>query len=148
MFRSLARRDLQPEVMDRPDLAKDERFAEYRPRESHYFDLAPLIERQFATNTYHHWEWALIAHDVPFTAVNSISDYLRNEQVEHLELIDWQDDGLALVRAPWQFDGIRPERSGRAPRVGADSREVAAEVVPVEQIDELIASGILFADGA
>lgn len=133
-------------AMDRLDLAEDPRFAEYRPRESNYFELAPIVEQHFATDTFAHWEAALVENDVPFTPVQSISEYLRNEQVEHLRMVDWQEDGLALMRAPWQFDGERPERRGRAPRVGVDSRDVAREVLTIEQVDELVASGVLSVD--
>ncbi len=133
-------------AMERPDLAEDPRFAEYRAREANYFELAPIVEHQFSTRTNEHWEQVLIAHDVPFAPVLSISGYLQNEQIRHLEIVDVQDDGLALVRAPWLFDGERPERRGRAPRVGADTREVAGEVLGEEQIAELVSAGVLSVD--
>jgi crotonobetainyl-CoA:carnitine CoA-transferase CaiB-like acyl-CoA transferase len=133
-------------ALGRPDLAEDPRFAEYRAREANYFELAPIIESAFATQPRSYWEQILIEMDVPFAPVLSISAYLKHEQIAHLEMIDSQPDGLALVRAPWTFDGVRPTRSGRTPKVGADTRQIASEVLPPEKVEELLASGILSAD--
>jgi crotonobetainyl-CoA:carnitine CoA-transferase CaiB-like acyl-CoA transferase len=134
------------QAIDRQDLAEDPRFAEYRAREANYFELAPIIERVFATMPRSHWEQVLIESDVPFAPVLSISGYLNHAQVDHLQMIDRQPDGLALVRAPWIFNGERPARTGRTPKVGADTREIAGEVLSAEKVEELIASGILSAD--
>jgi crotonobetainyl-CoA:carnitine CoA-transferase CaiB-like acyl-CoA transferase len=133
-------------AMDRPDLAEDPRFAEYRPREANYFELVPIVEAEFAARPKQHWERVLIEHDVPFAPVLSMNGYLDHEQVRHLELVERRPDGLALLRPPWTFDGERPDRSGRAPKVGADTRAVAGEVRSPEEIDELLASGVLYAD--
>jgi crotonobetainyl-CoA:carnitine CoA-transferase CaiB-like acyl-CoA transferase len=133
-------------AMDRQDLGEDPRFAEYRAREVNYFELATIIERVFATETRSHWERVLIESDVPFAPVLSISGYLNHEQVDHLQMIDREPDGLALVRAPWILNGERPTRNGRTPKVGADTRKIASEVLSPEKVDELIASGVLSAD--
>ncbi|MFD5179872.1 CaiB/BaiF CoA transferase family protein [Nocardia sp. NPDC058379] len=130
-------------AMDRPDLAEDPRFAEYRPREAHYFELAEIVEAEFERRTFAEWEKALTAQDVPFAPVLSMTGYVDHEQVDWLRMVEPQDDGLALVRPPWRFDGERPDRPGAAPRVGADSRTVAAEVYTAEQIEALIAAGVV-----
>ncbi|WP_426518145.1 CaiB/BaiF CoA transferase family protein [Diaminobutyricibacter sp. McL0618] len=133
-------------ALERPDLAEDSRFAEYRPREANYFELVPLISDAFATRAYSHWEQVLSREDVPFAPVLSITDFTANEQVAHLGLVQREEDGLELVRPPWIFDGQRPDRRGRAPRVGADTRAVLGEVLPSEQVEDLIARGVVFAD--
>ncbi|KHL01365.1 CaiB/BaiF CoA transferase family protein [Sinomonas humi] len=133
-------------ALGRLDLAEDPRFAEYRPREAHYFELVPIIEKEFATKPKAHWEAVLAEADVPFAPVLSLTGYLEHDQVKHLQMIDRQPDGLALVRPPWTFDGERPDRRGRAPKVGADTRAIAGEVLPPEQVDEFLAKGILYAD--
>lgn len=135
-------------ALNRMDLTDDPRFAEYRAREANYFELVPLIEATFATQSKDHWEKMLSENDVPFAPVLSMTGYVEHEQVQHLELVDRQPDGLALIRPPWTFDGERPARAARAPKVGQDSRDVAAEVLSPSEIDDLIASGVLFADGA
>ncbi|MEE4023660.1 CaiB/BaiF CoA-transferase family protein [Gordonia sp. PKS22-38] len=134
-------------AMERPDLAEDPRFAVYRPREAHYFELVKVVEAEFATRSYAEWEKRLTEQDVPFAPVLSVTGYLESDQVKWLQLADIQHDGLALMRPPWRFGGERPERSPVAPRVGADSRDVAREVYSDETIDELAASGVLDLDG-
>lgn len=133
-------------AMDRPDLAQDPRFAEYRPREANYFDLVKIVEAEFATRPSAEWERRLSAHDVPFAPVLSVTEYLESDQVKWLEIADKQPDGLYLLRPPWRFDGQRPERSPRAPRVGCDSRDIAREVYTDDTIDKLVASGVLDID--
>jgi crotonobetainyl-CoA:carnitine CoA-transferase CaiB-like acyl-CoA transferase len=133
-------------AMNRLDLTEDPRFAEYRPREANYFELVPIVEKEFAARSKEHWEQVLTENDVPFAPVLSMNGYLDHPQVQHLQLVERQPDGLALIRPPWTFDGERPDRAGRAPKVGADTRAVAREVLSAGEVDELLASGVLFAD--
>ncbi|WP_063012052.1 CaiB/BaiF CoA transferase family protein [Nocardia kruczakiae] len=133
-------------AMDRLDLAEDPRFAEYRPREANYFELAPIVAAEFARKPVEHWERVLTAADVPFAPVLSMTGYLEHEQVKWLELVEEQSDGLALMRPPWKFDGERPDRPGTAPRVGAHSRDIAAEVYSPERIAELVEAKVLYAE--
>ena len=133
-------------AMDRMDLTEDPRFGEYRPRESNYFELVPIVEAEFAKQSKDYWEKVLTEADVPFAPVLSMTGYLEHEQVEHLKLVEWQPDGLPLIRPPWTFDGERPDRGTRAPKVGSDTRAVASEVLPAEEIDALLERGVLFAD--
>ncbi|MFC8386554.1 CaiB/BaiF CoA transferase family protein [Nocardia sp. NPDC057272] len=130
-------------AMDRTDLAADPRFAEYRPREANYHELVPLVAAEFERRTFDEWEKVLTAEDVPFAPVLSMTGYVEHEQVDWLRMIEPQDDGLALVRPPWRFEGERPDRPGAAPRVGADTRSVASEIYSAEQIDELLAAGVI-----
>lgn len=133
-------------AMDRMDLAEDPRFAEYRPREANYFELVPIVEKEFAQKPKDYWERVLTEHDVPFAPVLSMTGYLEHEQVQHLGIVERQPDGLALIRPPWTFDGERPDRGGRAPKVGADTRSVAGEVLDAAAITQLLAAGVLYAD--
>ncbi|MFT3660723.1 MAG: CoA transferase [Gordonia sp. (in: high G+C Gram-positive bacteria)] len=133
-------------AMDRDDLRTDPRFAEYRSREANYFELAEVVAEQFTTRSAQDWEQALVKYDVPFAPVLSMSGYLENPQVKHLDMVEEQDDDLALLRPPWTFDARRPDRPGTAPRVGEHSYDVAAEVLPGERVDALIQAGVLYVD--
>jgi crotonobetainyl-CoA:carnitine CoA-transferase CaiB-like acyl-CoA transferase len=139
-FQSLCR------ALDRPDLGTDPRFTPYPQRDAHYFELAQEVEAVFATRTAEEWENALTREDVPFAPVLTTSQFIRNEQVRHLELTEEDEQGLALVRAPWRFDGVRPERSRTTPRVGHDTRSIASEVLDEEQIESLLSSHVLYAE--
>jgi crotonobetainyl-CoA:carnitine CoA-transferase CaiB-like acyl-CoA transferase len=131
-------------AMNRMDLTEDPRFAEYRPREANYFELVKIVEAEFEQKSKQHWEEVLTTADVPFAPVLPMTGYLEHEQVKWLELVEPQADGLALIRPLWRFDGERPDRRGTAPKVGADSRDVDAEVYPADKVDELIEAGVLF----
>ncbi|GAB3388266.1 CaiB/BaiF CoA transferase family protein [Amycolatopsis echigonensis] len=131
-------------ALERTDLLEDPRFAEYRPREANYFELVPIVEAEFARKPKEHWERVLTEHDVPFAPVLSMTGYLDHPQMRHLGIADHQPDGLALLRPPWTFDGARPDRSPVAPKVGADSRAVASEVLAADDVEKLFATGVLY----
>lgn len=133
-------------AMQREDLLTDPRFAEYRSREANYFELAEVVTAQFTTRPTEYWENALLEHDVPFAPVLTMSGYLDHPQVKHLAMVEPQSDELALLRPPWTFDGRRPDRPGAAPRVGADTVDIAREVLSADLIDELVEAGVLYAD--
>lgn len=133
-------------AMERVDLLEDDRFALYRPREANYFELVKIVADEFMTKTFTEWEKLLTLHDVPFAPVLTMTGYLENEQVKWLQVADVQPDGLALMRPPWRFGGQRPARSSHAPRVGADSQDVAREVYSDKQIDQLALAGVLDLD--
>jgi formyl-CoA transferase len=52
-----------------------------------------------------------------------------------------------MVRAPWRFDGVRPERSAHTAFVGEHTREVLREICSDQQLDALFASGDIVATG-
>jgi crotonobetainyl-CoA:carnitine CoA-transferase CaiB-like acyl-CoA transferase len=131
-------------AIGRPELADDPRFVDYRQRTAHYFELVPIVEREVATRTFAEWARILTEHDVPFSPVNTMDDFVHHPQVEWLELIEPEKNGLSLLGPPWRFDGTRPNRrEAHAPRVGEHSREVAGEVYDQDRIAELVASGVL-----
>lgn len=135
--------DLLTQAIERPELAQDERFATYNARVSNYRDLVALLEPEFLKRDYAEWERILVQFDVPFSPVNSLSRYRDNEQIEWLEVFEPVRDGLALVRPPWRFDGVRPDRSIPTPKLGEHTREVAGEVYDDARIDDLVADGVL-----
>jgi crotonobetainyl-CoA:carnitine CoA-transferase CaiB-like acyl-CoA transferase len=134
-------------AIDRPELFDDSRFHTYRARTASYFELVPLLEEEFVKRSYEEWEQILTRHDVPFAPVHTMDTWRKDPQVDWLELIEPEKDGVSLVRPPWRFDGARPEREPHAPRVGEHTREIAAEVYDAARIEQLLGSGILFADG-
>jgi crotonobetainyl-CoA:carnitine CoA-transferase CaiB-like acyl-CoA transferase len=130
-------------AMDRPELAEDPRFANYFDRMTNYFDLKPIIEEEFARKTRDEWTEILIAKDVPFAPVLTIEELARHPQTEWLELLEPERDGMLLVRPPLRFEGKRPERAFDAPEVGQHSRELAAEFCAPEDLDTLLADGVI-----
>jgi crotonobetainyl-CoA:carnitine CoA-transferase CaiB-like acyl-CoA transferase len=126
-----------------PELTDDPRFATYKDRVAHYFELVPIIEAGILTRGYREWERIFTEQDVPFAPVQTMDDFVRNEQVGWLELLEPERNGVSLVRAPWRFDGARPERGGLAPHVGEHTRDIIGEAVGSERLDELLDAGVL-----
>lgn len=133
-------------AMNRPDLAEDPRFFSYDRRIDHYFELVEIAEGEFITRPAMLWEKLLTSNDVPFAPVLTMGGFVSDPQTEWLNLVEPERNGVSLVRPPWRFGGARPERSPSPPRVGQDSRDVAAEVYDAARIDELVAAGVLFTD--
>lgn len=134
------------EAMDRADLAEDARFTTYERRTENYFELSEIVEAEFIKKPASLWEKLLTAGDVPFAPVLTMGGFVSHPQTEWLHLVEPESDGLALMRPPWRFGGTRPERSSSPPRVGQDTRSIAAEVYDAERIDKLLTIGALFAD--
>lgn len=130
-------------ALGRPALLEDPRFARFADRETHYFELEPILEAEFARRTAAEWEQLLIAHDVPFAPVLDVDGFRRHPQVEALGLYEPEQDGLALTRVPWRFDSERPHRHPEAPRVGEHSVDVACEVYPADRVRDLVDRGVL-----
>ena len=130
-------------VIDRPDLLEDSRFLTYRDRLRNYNDLQPILDQEFSRLPRDQWENRLLAEDVPFAPVQSIGDVVAHPQTEWLELLEAPSNGIALVRPPFTYNGARPRRDFDAPQVGEHTREILGEVLPPDEIERLIAAGVL-----
>lgn len=132
-------------AMGRHELATDPRFRTYPDRDAHYFDLVRILEGEFLQRPAEEWEKLLVENDVPFAPVLSVEAYRNHPQVQWLDLFEPEDDGLALTRVPWRFDGHRPSRALETPHVGEHTAEIAGEVCDAAQVRRLLDSGVLYA---
>lgn len=131
-------------AMARTDLQSDPRFATYAKRKEHYFDLRPIVEAEFAKHNRATWEQRLRDADVPFAPIVSGQELPDFAQMQWLDMYEApREDGLRLVRMPWRFDEVRGRKPDGAPELGQNTREIAARVLSDEQIDRLIADGVL-----
>jgi crotonobetainyl-CoA:carnitine CoA-transferase CaiB-like acyl-CoA transferase len=133
-------------AMDRKDLAEDPRFTTYNLRLENYFTLVEIVQEEFLGKPASEWERLLTEFDVPYGPVLTMSGYIANEQVQWLDLVQPEQDGVALLRPPWRFGGERPDRERHTPVVGEHTREIAGEVFDDATVDQLIADGVLFAE--
>jgi crotonobetainyl-CoA:carnitine CoA-transferase CaiB-like acyl-CoA transferase len=133
------------DAIGRPDLLDDPRFSNYPSRVQHYSELVSVVKSEFLARTADQWEKILTDADVPFAPVLGMSEFAMHPQTEFLDLLQPQDEGPALLRAPWRFDGARPSRTSSTPRVGEHTRAVAAEVYDEATIDKLLRDGVLYA---
>lgn len=129
--------------MGRADLIEDPRFATYYDRMENYFALKPIVEAEFLKHSRADWETLLTASDVPFSPTLTLEEVTAHEQSLWLNMLEPAHDGKTLVRPPWRFFGQRPDRPFRAPHIGEHSREVALQVMSAEEVDRMIAQGVL-----
>lgn len=125
------------------ELAEDARFKTYFDRLENYFELKPIVEAEFLKRTRADWEKILIAQDVPFAPVLTMEELAHHPQTNWLELYDREPNGMLMVRPPMRFEGTRPNRRSPAPEVGEHSRDLAAEFCTPEQLEALLADGVI-----
>ena len=70
------------EVIERPDLAADERFADFEQRDRNRDVLVPELKREFAKRSVADWEQALRANGIPCSPVNDVGAALAEDQVD------------------------------------------------------------------
>ena len=130
-------------VIGRPELVDDSRFRTYDDRRvpAHYEDLVRIMEDAFRRKPRAEWERLLTEADVPFAPVLTMHEVAEHEQTKWLGLMGPTVDGLPMVRPPWRFDGMRPQRSELRARVGEHTREVLREICSERELDALITAG-------
>jgi crotonobetainyl-CoA:carnitine CoA-transferase CaiB-like acyl-CoA transferase len=131
-------------AMERPDLVADPRFRSYADRKQNYFELRPIVEAEFLKRERDEWERRLIAADVPFAPVVTGQELPDHPQMKWLDIYEpARDDGLRLVRPALRFNGERSGQPAGAPELGQHSREVAESVLAPEDVEQLIARGVI-----
>ena len=104
-------RALCTDVLGRPDLLDDERYATNESRVAHRAELEPELEAVFATRPAADWLERLRAVGIPCGAVNDLEAVMRHPQLEHNKLIAEIDSPMGpipTVGNPFLVDGVRP----------------------------------------
>lgn len=122
--------DVLMEAMDRPDIARDPRFATNADRLANRDALTQALDDAFSEQPVSHWH-KLLAGKVPVAPVNGLDQAMDNPWLETIGMRDTVDHpdraGLHVLASPFKLDGKRlPNRAG--PLLGADSAEVLAEL--------------------
>ncbi|WP_159618671.1 CaiB/BaiF CoA transferase family protein [Ruania rhizosphaerae] len=76
------------EVLERPDLAEDPRFASREGRVRHYDDLDAELKVIAATRPRQHWLDRLAEHDIPHGPLNTVADLFDDPQIAAMELVE------------------------------------------------------------
>jgi crotonobetainyl-CoA:carnitine CoA-transferase CaiB-like acyl-CoA transferase len=142
MFRQLV------EVLDRPELADDPRFATNQQRVANRELLREVLSERFRTATTADWIDRLTERSVPCTRVHTIADLLTDPQTDALAILRLAGlasaPDLRLVDLPVRRDGTRAERWTPPPRLGEHTDEVLAELgLPATEIARLRATGAI-----
>ncbi|HSE81687.1 MAG TPA: CoA transferase [Gaiellaceae bacterium] len=118
------------EVLDRPDLLADERFATNEARVEHRRLLEPALEEAFAPLPAREWLDRLKAARIPCGAVNDVSDVAEHPQLAHNGLVvevDSPAGPIPVIGSPFLVDGGRPP-SGPVPALGEHTVEILREI--------------------
>jgi crotonobetainyl-CoA:carnitine CoA-transferase CaiB-like acyl-CoA transferase len=119
--------ELLCKAIERPELAADERFADFAARDRNRDDLSAILDEVFAGRTTETWLDVLAAAGVPSAPVNDVETALLDPQVEaRAGLVEYDHPTLGLVRqiaTPLRLSGVVPPVA-RAPfrgeHTGAD----------------------------
>jgi crotonobetainyl-CoA:carnitine CoA-transferase CaiB-like acyl-CoA transferase len=139
------------EVLGRPDLNDDARFATMAGRNEHRDELLPILDAAFLERTVDEWLEALVAAGIPASRVNSVEEALVDPQtLAREDVVEHDHPTLGRVRSirtPLRLaDGAETlEREPRrGPFRGEHTREVLVELCGYapERVDELAAAGV------
>jgi crotonobetainyl-CoA:carnitine CoA-transferase CaiB-like acyl-CoA transferase len=115
------------EVIDRPDLLHDERFATGRDRMRNARECIAVLDAVFAERDLADWIEAFQGLTTPWTVVQTAAEAARDAQTEANGFVGRVEGRCSLVRSPATFDGGRPELT-RAPEHGEHTEEVLLEL--------------------
>lgn len=120
------------EVLGRPELATDARFAEREARKQNRAALTAELEAALAAKSALEWEGILSKIGIPSGRVLSVPDVLSNPQVVERELLAHFDNvpgidrSIDVVRAGFKLRGGNPDIATPPPQLGEHTDEILA----------------------
>jgi crotonobetainyl-CoA:carnitine CoA-transferase CaiB-like acyl-CoA transferase len=139
------------DVIGRPELNDDARFATMAGRNEHRDELVPLLEEVFRTRTVDEWVDALVGAGVPASRINDVLGALGDPQtIAREDVVEHAHPTLGTVRSirtPLRLscDGATLERTPeRGPRRGEHTDEVLQELCGYapERVSRLAENGV------
>ncbi|WP_455449400.1 CaiB/BaiF CoA transferase family protein [Natrinema thermotolerans] len=116
------------DVLERPDLLEDERFATNEQRVENRETLEPLIEDLIADHPRDYWAERLAEAGIPWGDVNRLDEVLEHPQADHLDLVkefETEDGPVPYVDTP--IDSSELEFAAEPmPDLGEDTDDVLA----------------------
>ena len=134
------------EVIDRPDLGADPRYATFADRRENADTLLPELEQTLATRTVAQWLAPMTAASIPCGPINDVSQALQEEHTLARDLIvetkHPRYGTLKNLASPVRVGAERPEYQ-RAPQRGEHSEEVLRGLLGYsgERVAELASEG-------
>jgi crotonobetainyl-CoA:carnitine CoA-transferase CaiB-like acyl-CoA transferase len=134
------------DILGRPELFADPRYAGFTERLQHRDALLAELEPIFRTRTTAEWI-ALLRGQVPCAPVNTVGAALADEQVRHRNMVVSVDHPrygqLREVGCPIRIDDIEP-RYGPGAALGADTEIILRELgLHADEIEALRAEGAI-----
>ena len=119
------------DLVDRPDLRDDPRFADHQARDGHRDECSAALDEVFASRTYEEWKELLRELDAPWAPVQAVEELLADPQVlanDYLgEVVIEGGPTYRLPTVPVQFDE-RPPAMRPAPEHGEHTESVLLEL--------------------
>ena len=137
------------EVIGRPELARDARFATNAARVNHREEIVAILREIFATRTMRHWLDALERVGVPCGPINTIADVFADPQVQarclRLDLPHPATGSVPSVANPIRYSATPIAYRSAPPMLGADTDEILRETLGVtpDEIARLRKAGII-----
>ncbi|NDJ60542.1 MAG: CoA transferase [Chloroflexi bacterium] len=136
------------DLIARPDLAADPRYATNPARVTHRDSLIPTLAAIFARRTAADWVADLLARGVPAGPLNTIPAMLADPQVAARGLIhevEIAETVLRMIGPPVGFSATPPEIRTPPPTLGADTATILRERLDLDAaaIAQLRADGVL-----
>jgi crotonobetainyl-CoA:carnitine CoA-transferase CaiB-like acyl-CoA transferase len=137
------------EVLGRPELAKDPRFAKNQDRVRNRGVLVPMLAEMMKTKPKAHWLSALEAAKVPCGAINNLAEVFADPHVNDRGMVDTWDHPLAgdvrLVASPMKLGGTPVRKDLPPPLLGQHTDEVLSGLLgwDAQRIAALRAQGVI-----
>jgi crotonobetainyl-CoA:carnitine CoA-transferase CaiB-like acyl-CoA transferase len=137
------------DVLERPDLAEDERFANFAARSRNRSELVPLLTDLLVTRTTKEWLERLESQGVPCGAVNTVEEAFADVQaVDRGAVVEYDHPSLGPVRtprSPFRLSHIEAPPLQRSPYLGEDTESVLREVCGYDsaRIGSLLERGVV-----
>jgi crotonobetainyl-CoA:carnitine CoA-transferase CaiB-like acyl-CoA transferase len=137
------------EVIGRPELASDERFATNAARVNNREELVGILRAILATRTTREWLDALERAGVPCGPINTVADVFADPQVQarglRLDLPHPSIGSVPSVANPIRYSATPISYAAAPPALGADTDEVLRDVLGISpaEIARLRSAGIV-----
>jgi len=122
------------EVVARPDLLADPRFATTQLRAQNQSVLKDILEVEFAKHGVDHWIASFEKAGVPHGRINSYSQILADPQVAHMgwveEMVLPSGVKTRTFGTPVRISGLDMKKRLEPPALGADTDAVLASLTP------------------
>jgi len=134
------------EMIGRPDMLADARFASAEGRSRNFDAVYGLVAEEMGKRTTEEWLQALERADIPVQRMNSLEDILRDPHlaaIGYFTPVEHPSEGRLLsMKVPSEWSETEPELRRLAPRLGEHTREVLKEAgYGDEAIDAMAKSG-------
>ena len=121
-------------LVGRPELSRDERFAERETRKRNRYLLRDELEKALAARGAAEWETVLNAEGVPAGRVLSVPEVLEHRQIRHRELLQTFDKvpgidrAVGVVRGGFKLSGGKVGVDSPPPALGADTDAILKQL--------------------